>query len=68
MNIEITCRGEVKSKHGIRPYETSVTVESVDSIRFDNDNEVLDWIGDDIIAEHLRSRGFSVNVPQEDAA
>ena len=68
MNIEITCRGEVKSKHGVRPYETSVTVESVDSIQIDNETGVLDWISDDTIADYLRSRGFSVNVPREDAA
>ncbi|MGC6389696.1 hypothetical protein ACMV8I_18825 [Ewingella sp. S1.OA.A_B6] len=68
MNIEITCRGEVKSKHGVRPYETSVTVESVDSIRFDNEPGVLDWINDDAIAEYLRGRGFSVSIPEEKAA
>lgn len=68
MNIEITCHGEVKSKHGARPYETSVTVESVDSIQIDNEAGVLDWISDDAIADYLRSRGFSVSVPREDAA
>lgn len=68
MNIELTCRGEVKSKHGIRPYETSVIVESVDSIHIDNETGILDWISDDTIAEHLRARGFSVTMQEEKAA
>jgi hypothetical protein len=68
MNIEITCRGEVKSKHGVRPYETSVTVESVDSIQIDNETGVLDWISDDTIADYLRGRGFSVSMTEEQAA
>jgi len=68
MNIEITCRGEVKSKHGVRPYETIVTVESVDSIQIDNETGVLDWISDDTIADYLRGRGFSVSMTEEQAA
>lgn len=68
MNVELTCRGEVKSKHGIRPYETSVTIELVDSIHIDNETGVLDWISDDAIAEYLRTRGFLVTMQEEKAA
>ncbi|MBV6817556.1 hypothetical protein KWG64_06325 [Rahnella sp. PD12R] len=68
MNIELTCRGEVKSKHGIRPYETDVIIESVSHMDISENFDILQWISDETLAAYLRSRGFSVTMPEEKAA